>query len=265
MNPIQLYRRFNPEFFYSFHKHSTDLELEELAHRYSACLDKHGEVINDILAGNKPPDSLRMEIRKNLDFLAESEAKFARDLPLEITGEHFECETQFNSIEGILRGLVEGQGHLVRLVKPSEYDRNYWFYTQGDHLPQNVYCSEFGLDLIEYLKAIRIGNRRKLSNLRRAIAYRQQDIPQFWTLAPYLHQALMQRGCTWSLSIMTIMRIASKKFARDGRPFTGEARFQLGYDERMPTHLLSRMEAMRDVACLQEGVYAEQYGITLPD
>jgi len=45
----------------------------------------------------------------------------------------------------------------------------------------------------------------------------------------------------------------------------GVAKFPLGYDERMPTHLLVRVESMRDIAFLKSGRYTTDYGIPLPD
>ncbi len=260
MEPIDLYRKFSPEFFYSFHKHSSDLELEELGSRYSRCLEKNDSNFNDILAGHKHPDELRPEIRRELEFLAAAEAKFPNELPLDVRAGLFQSETGFNEIQGELRRLVEGQTHLVRLIMPSEYDKHYWFYT-GHDPPQNVICREFGLDLIEYLKAVSIARRAKLRNLSRALAYKKNRVYQFWTLAPYLHMNLLELGCDWSKSMRTILKIASKRFFHEGQPFTGRTKYQLGYDERMPSHLLARIEALRDIDCLKRGEYAEKYDI----
>jgi hypothetical protein len=265
MNHVGLYRTFSQEFFYSFQKHSTDLELEELGRRYSAWLDRNGRIVNAILSGGKQPDELRDEVRRELESLARAEAKFANELPQDIQGAHFESETGFSRLDGKLRRLVEGRSHLVRLVKPSEYDKNYWFYAGSDDPPQHVFCSEFGLDMIEYLQAVRNTNKVKLKNLRKAIACRIEDVCQFWALAPYVHHSFMELGYAWSTSIATVLKIAGKRFAREGRPFAGRAKFPLGYDERMPTHLLARMEAMRDAGCLKRGEYTSQYGIELPD
>lgn len=261
MEPIELYNKFDQEFFYSFHKHSTDLELEELGKRYRTCLRKHEGVINDILKGERPPGELKREVRSELEFLAVAEAKFPIELPHDLGGEHFEIETEFQSVEGPLRGMIGGRTHLVRLIKPAEYDRNYWFYTEGHSPPQNVFCSEFGLDLIEYLKAVRVPQREKLNNLRRALAYQHKEVLQFWTLAPYLHFSLMNLGYSWSQSITTVIKIASRRFYYEGQPYTGVAHHQLGYDERMPSHLLARMAVMRDVALLKRGEYARLYKI----
>jgi len=264
MEPVALYRTFSQEFFYSFHKHSTDLELEELGTKYSAWLEKHGPTVNAILKGKQHPSALRDEARQELKFLARMEAKFPKQLPLNIRGEHFESETGFSNLDGTLRRLVEGRSHLVRLIKPAEYDKNYWFYASSDPPPQHVFCLEFGMDMIEYLKRVRNSNGKKLANLRRALAFRKDDIYQFWTLAPYIHHGLMESGYAWDESMMTILRLADRRFARDGQPFAGTARFQLGYDEKMPTHLLAHTEAMRDVGAILRGEYATQYGIAPP-
>ena len=93
MDPIELYRKFSQEFFYNFHKHSTDLELDELGRTYSTWLKKNDRMINDILSGNKYPDELRNEARHELESLAKAEAKFPKELPLDIKGNHFESET----------------------------------------------------------------------------------------------------------------------------------------------------------------------------
>jgi hypothetical protein len=264
-NPVELYRKFSQEFFYKFHKHSSDVEIEEMAKRYSTWLNKNSRVVNDILLGAKQAKDLRKEARRELEDLASAEAKYDNDLPLNIQGEYFEDETGFSDLKGELRRLVEGRSHLVRLVKPSEYDKNYWFYTEGESYPQNVFCREFGLDMIECLRGIQIAHRSRLLNLRQAIAFQKEDVYQFWALAPYLHHCLMELGYAWDMSIMTLLKIASKRFARDGQPFAGSTRFQLGYDERMPTHLIARMEAMRDIRCLKKGEYSKKFGIELPD
>jgi len=265
MGPIELYKKFSQEFFYSFHKHSSDLELGELGRRYSTLLDKNEQVIDDILTGQKPPKLLRRQVQQELEALAAAEAKFANELPLNTKGEHFESETGFSGLQGELRRLVEGRSHLVRLIKPSEYDRNYWFYTEGDSRPQNIFCSEFGLDMIEYLKCVKEARRAKLVNLRRALAYKKQGVYQFWALAPYVHLGLMAQGCTWDQSMTLLLKIASKRYAQEGQPFAGSTDFQLGYDERMPSHLIARMEAMKDIECLKAGEYRKRYGLELPD
>ena len=263
MDPVHLYKRFRQDLFYSFQRHSTDLELDELGRRYSLFLEKHHDLLRDILTGDRSPNDLHRNIRSELESLAAAEAKFSNELPVNIQADHFEHETEFSDIAGKLRGLVEGQAHLARLVKPAEYDSNYWFYREGDDAPQNVFCSEFGLDLIAFLKAIRIDSAPKRANLRRAFAYRVGEVYQFWALAPYLHHTLMQRGTPWAQSLKTIFQIAGKRFEAEGSPFAGRTEFQLGYDERMPTHLIARMEAMRDIGCLQRGEYLKKYGIAL--
>lgn len=265
MKPIALYKKFNHEYFYHFHKHSTDVEIEELGKTYGTWLNKNERLVDEILTGRKHPDELREETQKQLESLARAEAKFPNELPQDLRAEHFESETGFSHVEGKLRRLVDGQSHLVRLIKPAEYDKNYWFYKNSGSSPQHVFCSEFGLDLIEYLKAVTIANRAKLRNLRRAVAFRKDEVNQFWTLSPYLHYNLMELGYSWSASLTTLLKIAGKRFASEGRPFAGAAKFQLGYDERMPTHLLARMESMRDIACLKTGHYTTDYGIALPD
>jgi len=229
-NPVALYRKFSQEFFYKFHKHSSDKDA-----------------------------------RQELEALAAAEAKYDNELPQNIQGEYFEDETGFSDLKGELRRLVEGRSHLVRLVKPSEYDKNYWFYTEGETCPQNVFCCEFGLDMIECLKGIQITHRARLFNLRQALAFQGEGVYQFWALAPYLHHGFMDLGYTWDRSILTLLKIASKRFARDGQPFAGRVAFQLGYDERMPSHLIARMEAMRDIRCLKKGEYTKTFGIELPD
>lgn len=265
MKPIALYKKFNQEYFYHFHKHSTDLEIEELGKAYTTWLTKHERPVHEILLGKKHPDELRPDAVKHLESLARAEAKFPNELPQYLRAELFEAETGFSHIAGKLRRLVDGQSHLVRLIKPAEYDKNYWYYKDVESTPQHVFSSEFGLDLIEYLKIATIANQTKLRNLRRAIAFRQNDVIQFWALAPYIHYNLMRLGYSWSMSITTLLKIASKRFAGEGRPFAGVAKFRLGYDERMPTHLLARIESMRDIACLKSGRYTTDYGIPLPN
>jgi hypothetical protein len=265
MEPVDLYRKFDQEFFYNFHKYSTDIEIGEMGKKYGECLNKHGRVINGILTGKKCPDELRKDAREDLEYLARSEAKFPNEIPADIKGDHFEAETGFSAMEGALRRLVDGRTHLVRLIKPSEYDKNYWFYTEDNRPPQNVFCSEFGWDLIEFLKSVEIPKRSALGNLRKAISFQKFDISQFWTLGPYLHYYLMELGYSWTTSIQMILRIAGKQFRESNQPFMGVATFQLGYDERMPTHLLARMEALKDVACLKNGEYKQRFGIEFLD
>ena len=253
MEPVALYRTFSHDFFYNFHKHSTDLELEELGRHYDTWLDKNGRTVNGILTGKQSPDDLRQEARQELEFLARMEAKFPNELPQDIRGEHFESETGFSGLAGKLRRLVEGRSHLVRLIKPAEYDKNYWFYAASDNPPQHVFCHEFGLDLIEYLKAVEATNKRKLANLRKALAFRKKEVYQFWTLAPYLHHGLMRLGYPWNLSMMTLLKIAGRRFARERQPFaipramassrpTGCAR------ERAPGHVAGQGSGRRTAA-----------------
>ena len=265
MEPLALYRTFSHEFFYNFHKHSTDLELEELGKRYDLWLRRNEQTVNAILDGTQSVGELRPEAKAELEFLAKMEAKFDNDLPQNIRGDQFESETGFSSIEGKLRRLVEGRTHLVRLVKPAEYDKNYWFYSANEEPPQHVFSREFGLDMIEFLKSVSIADRAKLRNLRRALAFRRGEVYQFWALAPYLHVGLIALGLPWQMSMAMIMRIAGRRFSADGAPFAGSTRYQLGYDERMPTHLLARMEAMRDVGAVKRGEYTDRYHITLPE
>ena len=115
------------------------------------------------------------------------------------------------------------------------------------------------------LKGVEATNKTKLANLRKALAFRRREVYQFWALAPYVHHGLTELGYPWNLSMMTILKIAGRRFARQGQPFAGSARFQLGYDEKMPTHLLAHMEAMRDVGSVKRGEYTTRYGIEMPD
>ena len=75
----------------------------------------------------------------------------------------------------------------------------------------------------------------------------------------------MQLGYSWDTSLILILKIASRRYTREGHPFLGFTHHQLGYDERMPTHLLARIEAMRDIASLQSGEYKTKYGIDVPE
>lgn len=58
---------------------------------------------------------------------------------------------------------------------------------------------------------------------------------------------------------------SGRRISQEETPFAGSTRFQHGYDERMPTHLLARMEAIRDVGCVRSSEYARRYRIPLPE
>lgn len=120
----------------------------------------------------------------------------------------------------------------------------------------NKVSAAFVKEWIAFVKTLHPENDYQGSNDLRAIRIEGESVVYFWTIAPYLHDELKRMGNTASESMARIFKWV-KKASETMSSDADEAKFDhtsyhnyipsskfdyvLGYDERMPSHLLSRL------------------------
>ncbi len=168
------------------------------------------------------------------------------------------------SLVGSQRDFVAHEGrvwsHLVRLLFPEKYaDFSNQRY-KISKIPRYDNCASFAKEVIRYAANLPIETPSWLlkdedKTFKNVIGSESNAAFKFWTLAPYIHLELQEKGRTPDESMRRIVSWATKEnekvlpaqFFLDGvgiaenRTWSEENR--LGYDERMPSHLLARLAA----------------------
>ncbi|GEM_PF-4918708 len=171
------------------------------------------------------------------------------------------------SLRGEQRNYLCGRvsRHLARLMFPQEYAKGMNELYGITKKPQNGFCAGFGKDLIRCLASTSEKGDSSSSGATDAGKFQSVvgtegfQVFQFWTLAPYIHLNLTERGLTAAESARRIIAWAISSYDPN-RPINSdfnlehtfkisrtpgwifeENRQLLGYDQRMPTHLKTRL------------------------
>ncbi len=147
--------------------------------------------------------------------------------------------------------------HLNRLVFPDRYIRNIVKLTElGDLEIQNSTCEAYGKALVHY--AVSTATEEEVKEVQHIIGRDGDGVVMFWTLTPYIYHDLTQRGCSPEEAVRRIfdwtregceskyeMQIKGEhnrfRYVREYEPMLPFKLRILGYDERMPSHLMSRL------------------------
>ena len=255
--PIELYLDAEKDFFHEPHSAMK-------AGIYKDLLLDHREYLNRVLSnGNKTKGPLA-EIANQLKVCAGFERKHSTFLrkpsdegPLTITIEEL-CEAAGVELTMGQREYVTGKvhSHLARLVFPERYTFELINDPELAAKVKNTTCRRFGLDFIRYVATLK--DHPSVSPFKEGIGSQGDGATMFWTYAPYTHLDLIKREFDKMRSIREIYKWVREAAERKTDERSAELQIthfdptpcnltnsiiQLGYDERMPSHLLTRILA----------------------
>jgi len=261
--PVDLYLGFDPAFFGTDRPETRiggRARTDEAAADYRRLLKAEEESLNNALTSQLRPEDLGMPFYKELRSLAEREATPGEIIRKNIEGEF--SVRAFCEKEGIpvprVEEYVHGRtlAHLYRLYDTSAYHKELtcgWPFPE----PSKAFCRRFARDYVAHVAAVEPGTAAIMDTvaLDDIIGFTTTQTFWFWTLAPYLHLAFQEAGMEPSESMGRVLDWARDAVRRSGgnqqwvklmhmeqlRAFAIDHGRPLGYDERMPTHLTSRL------------------------
>lgn len=266
---LDYYRRFDKRFFDFFEFNISQAEkkrrLDESAKKYDIILDS--DVLQKALAGEIKIDDLPKDLFDNLKGLAGKERQFSGPIRKDPELRNYEklfqeagIELPDDCLEYLDRHVSR---HLFRLMLPAVY-KEQSFSNAGvkPEEAENNICRKFGEDYLKYLALMKDPNHKDAREVGAVIAEEGNGVATFWTLAPYIHDELKRHGFSSEESmsrIFDLIRKSFNKYQKLGYFEIGDIAFKdasrignrhiftndyvLGLDERMPTHLLSRLYA----------------------
>ena len=271
---IELYLGFDPVFFFQRNGREGKLEGKEqreaFATEYAELLTQHREGLEQVLAGKATVGEAMMGlVYQQLVMLMRHEQKhssFCRKLsgdrtPLKVSEEMLfsAAGVEYAALDRKQQQYGRGRvaAHLIRLMMPKEYVLE----EEAEELvaqAQNTVCTAFARDFIQWLSRYHPTEKECSLKGQQGIGAEGSGPGFFWTVAPYVHSQLTQMGIAPDQSMRKINAWAQKAaeqserrreygfYIQDLKPTVSEGRLDsyLGYDERMPTHLGARLQAV---------------------
>lgn len=281
--PIETYLRFDKRFFgflaisgqvpRSQKKVQTASESE-----YRQFLEENRDILNAVLSNNLSPDGVSKEIYQAIQKISSKEMKFTSNLRKPGDGNPLTVSVDDLLKASSVSALTESQKyylgadipfHLARLIFPVEYSFD-MKDTGLDAILESNTCRCFGIDYIKHVSSLHPKNGKDSMKFRTIIGMEGSGVIMFWTLAPYIHSQLVQYGLTQDQSMHCIFDWVRKAWSKrqelskdpsychgniEPHFFEFAPRFYnlglfvnlnnitLGYDERMPSHLMANMLA----------------------
>ena len=258
MTSLDFYCGFDEQFF-------SQKRRSENSSAYRAFLEQHREILNKALTD----PTFRVE---NTSFYAQLERLQGELVHSTILKKPWDGLTV--TIEDLLakaeRSLTSDQCryidgrvhfHLARLMLPEEYSKEMKRYYKIMASPQNTVCEKFGNDFINYAAETPAEVRKEFGVKTPADKFRVVTGSEglyvfiFWTLAPYIHLNLIERGLSQNESMIRIVSWVMESYDQHPESFNQlqhtepvwdyffHGSSHLGYDERMPSHLKARLLA----------------------
>jgi len=271
---IDEYKKYDSSFFhpryFSENENEQRKEIQQVSKKYYDILNNTD--LQEILAGRKSLNVLSVEVITDLKELVDDyeykhhsglSKKYKTDDLFNAVGETTLTESQKDYISG--RVTL----HLYRLLQPKQYANLQYRKEFSEVALNNTVSAAFVKDWIAFVKTLRPENDYQGSKDLRSIRIEGEPVVYFWTIAPYLHDELKRLGNTASESMARIfkwVKKASETMSSDldeaqfnhtsYHTYLPSSRFDyvLGYDERMPSHLLSRLLAKSVAEALHKEV-----------
>ena len=262
---IDEYRNFDKQFFRSRDVNDSE-EVEERviqakAEEYRELLDAHRDILEEVLHNREEPEALPEEVFQRLDDLREFERTHSTFMLHTIPQYQVEeIIKEFDLLEfWESKDISENNRfvrHLARLMSPRKYEPD----TKGFPI-KNEYCSTFGYLFFQYffsLPKVEGGVQNKIDGM---VGWERDEVCPFWSLSPYVWLDGYQRSRDPQKSVEKVgewVVDAYERMEAEERLGVGESymrhvqfygikmpRFNvaLGWDERMPSHLLTRIMA----------------------
>ncbi|OGL62003.1 hypothetical protein A3C09_00735 [Candidatus Uhrbacteria bacterium RIFCSPHIGHO2_02_FULL_47_44] len=254
---IDFYQKFDPNYFYS-DEQETGKQLYEQILQNSALVS--------VLAGEASVGTLGDEVWDMLQELTRKEQKFGDVLSKGNTLDDLEPlleAAQISALSPDRRAYVGGRtvNHFYRFLFPQKYDRKLAHFDQ-----ENLHAvpASFAKDFLQYVATMEEPNEEDADKISHMMSTEGSDVFVFWTLAPYMHDELMREGHDAKQSMERIFDWIREGFDRQqaGENYvchfpaaefvrTRDRFSVLGYDERMPSHLLARLNAKKVIEHLE--------------
>ncbi len=260
MNSVDFYLGFNDHFFSERHR-------EQAARGYRTFLDQHQDRLHAALAD---PTMLLQDLQFYADLTKASEREQVHILNLQhppllrVTLEDITTKAGVSLVRE-QRQYATGKvhWHLARLMFPMRYSPDWNDINKIQQEPANSVCDSFGQEFIQYLATTpeevqEVVERKDSDKFQEVVGLDGSGF--FWTMAPYVHLTMKERGLSPHESIARILNwvIGAHKNGSEGQHDLGKrfpyahsviqqtstlGFFPLGYDERMPSHLKARLLA----------------------
>lgn len=260
---IEFYQGSDPLFFHTrkkrIHDPIEEYERSGFSREYDVLLDRNSERLDEALNDGSNVKRISPEVFRKLDDLAGNEIRHSERINHKIDnfenllgGYGYSKLTEAQKSHLCVRTMI----HLVRMLMPEDYSADdvtcVYPWLAGKEFSKD-YCHSFGKELMESLPKICppditesfIG--QEISN---RIGSEGIGVFTFWTLAPYVYLGLKELGNSQEDSFGKMFRWIMK--GKEGfefyPPYTNyksqgihKLTHTLGYDERMPSHLMSRL------------------------
>jgi hypothetical protein len=244
--PHQLYIGFDNSFFTDNKPVHGNLTRKDCTRRYRELIEQHSQDIDQVLQNKASPEDLPETFFVEINKLSEYEQGVSTSFLAKMydIGKVMD-EWKIENIPDHQRYFFWGKTpfHLTRLIKP---------YTYASHAPENAkfnFNKQFGEDYLNWVKQLPEEEERGY-NFSELVGGEGGGVATYWSIIPYVYADLRQREQSRNEAMNTIVNwildseddgIFNPKFASFG--FADIYRFDigLGYDERMPSHLRSRI------------------------
>lgn len=280
--PLERYQGFDPGFYKSSRwnpegeiNEQDEAEIEGYAEQYREILSR--EDIKAVLKGEMKASELPDDVIWRLSQLTRSETLYSDTLPFKASREPGRQLLKEVGIEGewndVWRLGNKSQVHLYRMMMPiQDYDsfRGSGLKQKGLD-PKNSICKNFARKLLKYAADMPQMSDEDLKKFEAVIGSEGASVRAFWTLAPYLFDELKAESLSENEALdiisdmireaatlnergyVDLIRTETRGFniysSRAG--FNLEHSYVLGIDERMPSHLITRLISKRIVEQLK--------------
>ncbi len=255
---LRYYRSFDKDFFSPFFYNDLDRHNRECAERYRAVLDD--EVLEEVLMNEAHVQEIPHETMLELAELACVGRGFLWDLVNhEVSSfESLMRRLDLNDTSELQKMYFGGRAisSINRLAFPEVYDYRYKALKEQKVIENHV-NPEYVKNYVQYTLTQPL-SQHEADQILEVSGKQTEDSKIYWHIAPYINDELKRYGIDTAQSIHATLDWAKEAAKRSDRyyawdrygPSMNPRRFGmqdyhylLSYDERMPSHLLSRLVA----------------------
>lgn len=249
----QLLKEYREQYF-DLQKKLDQIEINKIAQEYSEFLQDNS--LKQAFEGKVLIDELPLAIFNKFRKLIVRERTHSGILRNRIDNE---LPKELSQLSKHQQKYVRGRitAHLYRLFSPRQYSSGIYFNLKDKKI-NNTKCETFVKDFLAYADIA--ADPESERNIMRAVGIEGDPVQMFWTIVPYLHDELKNLGNSQEQSMKKIFQwIKEAEESMPASDFGYLAKFKhsdfatemichkinyvLGADERMPTHLLTKLLA----------------------
>ncbi|MDO8642892.1 MAG: hypothetical protein Q7R76_04930 [Candidatus Woesearchaeota archaeon] len=273
---IDFYLGFDPTFFHASSNRLKEAErdavIEATAQQYRTLLISNRTGFENVLVGKETVGGARLELAyEELCKLMLCEIKDGGLLrkwvgdfqPLSVSLEELSATAgvTWGALDQCQQSYLKARvgAHLLRLMRPKDYVLKELHKDDLVNRAQNTVCETFAKEFIQWASQYHLSRNACYLAGQHGIGAEGDGPGLFWTVAPYVHAELKRRGMapdksmrkinSWALRAAAVWEGAggsdgfSSGYLTPRMPSCNLDSY-LGYDERMPTHLGARLQAV---------------------